>query len=462
MIYLAFIFILFNLIKNDKGKIRILLCGSLLFYFYHETLFTPILLIISLIAYLAGEGIFRYKNHKKKILWSFLLILLSLYFPLKYSEAFENIWNDFLRLEGLRWLYLPMGLSFYAFKSMSYVFDIYYERSVPQKSVEKYLLYISYFPQIFCGPIMGADEFFKQLVFKDKPESSEVLDGLRLIALGFFKKLVLANNLLLLIQDAFARPVGIKAIEWVIISVIARFYVYFDFGGYSDISNGVSLLFGIKVQKNFDQPFRSKSITEFWRRWHISLSNWIRDYVYYPLVSKFSSYAGIYIGLIISFIILGLWHGIQINYILYGLINGIAVASGTYLSKRKRGAPPASSIRIFISRLWLYLFLIFLPALLLMSHDGQALSVILESFAWKQSWFELKYFSGKEFLPITIIVTQLAFIFELAVCSYGDRLLGSYTKSSSLTKITILVISILVTFSLLSPVVNYRFLYQGF
>ena len=442
---------------------RVLLYGSLAFYIYHEIFFAPILIDIGILSFVTGHLIYKYKNYKKSILLLFFLILFSLYFPLKYNETFEKLMSSVFHFEGLRWLYLPLGLSFYAYKTMSYVFDIYYEKSVPQKSLEKYLLFVSFFPQIFCGPIMSPDEFFTQLKFRKNLNFDEVLDGLRLVVIGVFKKLVLANNLILIIQNAFYNPTSVGAIGWIVISIITRFYIYYDFSGYSDISNGVSLLFGIKVQKNFDLPFKSKSITEFWRRWHISLSSWIRDYVYFPLVSKFSSYIGIYISLILSFVILGLWHGDKLNYILYGLVNGLAIAYETYKNKKHNVNERSTNIyKVLISKISLYLFLIFLPSLLLMVRQEETILIIIKSFFNPNMFFDFKYFSFQRLIPIVYMVIPLAVVFESILMIYGKKLKDAFELRPSYQRNLILLLATFTIFALLSPDVNYRFLYQGF
>ncbi len=459
--YVSIIFVFFYNLKQDSAKIRLLLIGSLAFYFYHEAFLTPLLIAISLLAYLAGYLIERFSSYKRTIIWLFFIILTALYFPFKYNLSFEKLSSLLFNFEGLRWLYLPLGLSFYTYKTMSYVFDIYYERSVHQKSIEKYLLFVSYFPQIFCGPIMGPDEFFSQLKFKEF-NLEEVLEGLRLLVIGVFKKLVLANNLVLLIQSAYLWPQSVWGSEWILISIISRFYIYYDFSGYSDISNGVSLLFGIKVQKNFDLPFKSKSITEFWRRWHISLSSWLRDYVYYPLVSKFSSYAGIYISLVISFVFLGLWHGDQLNYILYGTINGIAVAISTYNAKRNRNKKPAGKGEEAFSILMLYLFLIFLPALLLMSHNSATMFTIFKSFGNWDKFFDFNYFQTQNVSMFAYLMIPVALIFEIILVFYGKTLRETFSSLSLYQKILVMLVGVFITYTLISPVVNYRFLYQSF
>ncbi|AUO00079.1 MBOAT family protein [Bacteriovorax stolpii] len=460
--FLAVIFVLFYSKKDEVFRIRVLLYGSLLFYFYYEPFLTPLMGVITLVSYLAGNALAAFPKYKKSILWVFLLSLLCLYYPFKYNGTFAIIMNDIFHFKGLRWLYLPLGLSFYSYKTMTYIFDIYYERSLPQKSIEKYVLFISYFPQIFCGPIMGAEEFFKQLKFDQDYHHDNVFHGLRTIIIGLFKKLVLANNLILLIQPAYFTPSQASGLEWILICVLTRFYVYYDFSGYSDISNGVSLLFGIKVKKNFDLPFVSKSIGEFWRRWHISLAAWIRDYVYYPLVSKFSSYAGIYISLIISFVCLGLWHGDHINYILYGFINGVAVAASTYFMKKNRLAPPAPKWKMIMSRFGLYFFLIFMPSFLLLSPDSATFFEIVKAFLKTETWFATDYISGLNILSIVFWVIPLFMIFEYVLVFYGEKLRLRFEEVSKPQRLIWLVFGIFVTFSLLSPQINYRFLYQGF
>ena len=462
ILFLAIVFILFYSKKDEMFRMRVLLYGSLIFYVYYEPYLTPLLAIITGMSYLVGNLLVRFPKNKKTILWAFLLALLCLYYPFKYNETFGSILNNVFHFKGLRWLYLPLGLSFYSYKTMTYIFDIYYERSLPQKSFEKYVLFISYFPQIFCGPIMGADEFFKQLNFNQDYNHDNVIHGLRTMVIGLFKKLVFANNIILLIQEAYFHPGKVSGVEWLVVCVLTRFYVYYDFGGYSDISNGVSLLFGIKVKKNFDQPFKSKSITEFWRRWHISLSAWIRDYVYYPLVSKFSSHAGIYIALVISFVCLGLWHGDHINYILYGFINGSAVAVSTYLAKKNRGAPAPSFWKVVLSRFWLYAFLIFLPAFLLLSPDRETFFLILKSFGKTDTWFVWQYFSSLEVLSIIYGIIPLFLIFEYVLVFYGEKLLTRFNTCSIYQKIGWIFLGVFLTFALLSPQINPRFLYQGF
>lgn len=441
---------------------RVLLYGSLFFYAYNEPLLTPILIIITFISYASGYLIAKYKLHKRKILLIFLLSLLGIYFPLKYNESFIFLFKNIFHFEGLRWLYLPLGLSFYAFKTISYVVDIYYQKIKPQKSFEKYLLYVSFFPQIFCGPIMNADEFFKQLDLDFDFKSEVSLEGLNLIVIGLFKKLVLANNLFLLIQNAYLQPNIASGFEWVLISVLTRFYIYYDFSGYSDISNGVSLLFGITVRKNFDLPFKSKSITEFWRRWHISLSNWIRDYVYYPLVSKFSSYTGIYLSLIISFVCLGLWHGDKINFIIYGLINGLAISASTYFARKNRGAPDSSTTYKIVSRTLLYLFVIFIPSVLLLVHDNDTFFKIIHSFVFFPTWLKTTYFSNLDVNYIVYLILPIAFCFELLTSLYIEKIKKYFNELTILKRFALLATGVLLIFSLLSPAINYRFLYQGF
>lgn len=441
---------------------RVLLYGSLIFYIYYEPFLTPILIVISALAYGTGYFLGKFPHHKKSILWIFFLTLLGFYYPLKYNDTFESILKSVFHFEGLRWLYLPLGLSFYTYKTMTYALDIYYERSLPQKSIEKYFLFVSYFPQILCGPIMGPDEFFNQLNFKNQFDIDEIVDGLRLVVIGVFKKLVLANNLLALIQTAYINPSSASGVEWVLISIITRFYIYYDFSGYSDISNGVSLLFGIKVKKNFDLPFKSKSITEFWRRWHISLSSWIRDYVYYPMVSKFSSYAGIYISLVLSFVCLGLWHGDHVNYLLYGLINGVAVAASTYMAKKNRNAKAPTAITTMFSRLGLYLFLIFLPSLLLMSHNKIIFYQIFDSLVQFKTWFQFQYLDTFKLTTLAVVMIQAALCFEIILVFYGESLKNYFEKLSINQRFIWILILIVISFTFVTPDVNYRFLYQGF
>lgn len=446
---------------SPRNRLRTLLYGSLVFYVYYEPILTPLFLGLSFLSYFCGLFMTKNPERKKIYLLTFLLILFICYFPLKYNHSFEYIWLDLFKKNSLRWLYLPLGLSFYTYKIMSYLFDIYYEKSNAQKDIEKYLLYVSFFPQIFCGPIMGAEEFFSQAKFESLPNSNEVLDGAKLVSLGMLKKLVFANNLLLFIQRAYLNPEYISGLEWIIICFLSRFYIYYDFGGYSDISNGLSQMLGVKVQPNFNLPFTSKSIAEFWRRWHISLSNWLRDYIYFPLLSTFSYPWMIYGGLVISFLFLGLWHGDHLNYILYGLLNGVAVACSTYIARKKFTFSKHNVYRV-LSTFWLYTGLIFLPSLLLMSGTTETMMAILKGLTRLHPWWSLNYFKNLNLMWISFLSIPLFIIFEWIVSTREAWLNQRFETFSLRAKIITLFFIILLTFSLLSPEMNYRFLYQGF
>lgn len=404
----------------------------------------------------------RFQNRKKLILKIAFLVLVSIYFPLKYNDTFEWIIRSSRLTEGLRWLYLPMGLSFYGFKAAAYIFDVYYGKSQPEKSLEKLMLYIGFFPQIISGPFMGPDEFFKQLESVKPYDENEVLSGLGLVSLGFFKKTVFATALAGCIHEALVHPKLVSAVEWIVIGALTRLYIYYDFSGYSEVSNGISLTFGIKVQKNFDQPFKSKNIVEFWRRWHISLSKWLRDYVYFPLVTRSTSFFGVYVCILISFTCLGLWHGDRLHFILYGLLNGVGVATSTFLSRRRSEANRVISPPGPFSIACFYIFLVFLPCPLLLLHDNLAFYDYLSSFLKVKSWFRFDYFFNGSASPLNLLIVPFCVLFEWISVFYGAAIWRTYNEMNKLTRSICVLIGFFLSYSLISYSIDYRFFYQKF
>ena len=316
--------LLLYFISPNKGKNIVLLIISLIFYAWGEPIYIWLMVLSAMSDYIHGLFIYKYReqNHlkAKAILISSLAINIGLLSFFKYSDfLIENMNLLFgTNLETLN-LPLPIGLSFYTFQTMSYSIDVYRGQVLPQRNPIALATYVSLFPQLIAGPIVRYDVIEKELVNR-KITVSQFADGVRLFIVGLGKKVLLANNIGLIwhtIQNQDSSELTILS-AWLGIIAFA-FQIYFDFSGYSDMAIGLGKMFGFHFPRNFHYPYISKSITEFWRRWHISLGTWFRDYVYIPLGGNRKGNLRLYVNIIIVWGLTGLWHGASWNFVLWGL-----------------------------------------------------------------------------------------------------------------------------------------------
>ncbi|WP_457795349.1 MBOAT family O-acyltransferase [Horticoccus sp. 23ND18S-11] len=228
-----------------------------------------------------------------------------------------------------RWkIILPIGLSFHTFQSLSYVVEVYRGNQKAEKDFIVYSTYVMFFPQLVAGPIERPQGLLSQFRTYQSFDWDRVSSGLRRMAWGFFKKLVIADRLALYVNDVYGAPQNFNGLQLSLATFFFAYQIYCDFSGYSDIAVGSARVLGFKLMENFNTPYYSKSISEFWRRWHISLSSWFRDYVYDPLVGKFNNSAGWAFAILITFGVSGLWHGAAWTYIVWGLLNGVYLLAG--------------------------------------------------------------------------------------------------------------------------------------
>ena len=256
---------------------------------------------------------------------------------------------------------LPIGISFYTFQSLSYIIDIYRGSLQPSKTLKEYAFFVAFFPPLVAGPILRASNFLPQLREKiQQNENTQKLKlfvinnqnlkfGITLMSIGFFKKMFLADNIGPLVDNIFSNPIGMESFSIMIGAIAFGIQIYCDFSGYSDIAIGAAAIFGFKIPLNFNKPFFATSPSDYWSRWHISLSTWVRDYLYYPLVFKNRNSSGlVVISLLISMCIMGIWHGASWNFLIWGGIHGLFLASYTVLRKK---FPTASSNIFFRTKL---------------------------------------------------------------------------------------------------------------
>lgn len=321
--FLPIILVLY-FISNNRFKNIILLIGSLIFYAWGEPKYIILMLFSILINYIIGLLIDKFQNRKKGILILGILVNLGLLGYFKYFNFGIDIINRLFTNEALqaKTIILPIGISFYTFQILSYIIDLYRGKTKVQKNILNLALYVSFFPQLIAGPIVKYKDIEEQ-INKRKVTIDLFADGIRRFVYGLSKKVILANNLAF-ITDSILKN-NVETLNTPIVWLAAITYtlqIYFDFSGYSDMAIGLGKMFGFDFPENFNLPYISQSITEFWRRWHISLSTWFKEYLYIPLGGNRKGKIRQYINLIIVFFATGLWHGASFNFIAWGLYYG--------------------------------------------------------------------------------------------------------------------------------------------
>lgn len=337
---LSFLFCFFPLVVLTYFVLRpalqnyFLLLASLLFYAWGEPKYLLIMLSVIAINYLAGIGISYFTQHKKAILVLSILLNLSILGFFKYTDfIIENINLVFKSNLPLLHIALPIGISFYIFQSMSYTIDVFTGAVQSQKNIFKFALYVSLFPQLIAGPIVKYRDIANEIDNRNV-SLQDVVDGLKRFIVGLSKKVILANTMGEVADTIYSTGTNNISADIAWLGAIAySLQIFFDFSGYSDMAIGIGRMFGFKFLENFNHPYIADSVTDFWRRWHISLSSWFREYLYIPLGGNRVSTLRRNINLFVVFFATGLWHGASWNFIIWGLWHGFFLIVEKYFSK---------------------------------------------------------------------------------------------------------------------------------
>lgn len=320
--------------KRIKAQNAILLVASYYFYGLWDWRFLFLIIASSLVDYFAGLAIKGTENNSKQklFLYSSLLWNLGVLFLFKYYNFFIDEFALLFNMQQGEYafsslnLILPVGLSFYTFQTMSYTIDVYKNRIAPTKNLLNFLCFVSFFPQLVAGPIEKASDLLPQFAKKRSFDNQLAKEGLRQILWGLFKKMVIADNAARAVNMVYASPEDFGSLTILYASVLFFFQIYGDFSGYSDIAIGTAKLFGFRLTKNFNIPYLAKSITDFWQRWHITLTRWFNDYVYFPLIqTNIRSTTRRNIAIFITMTLIGLWHGADWTFIIFGLFQGLLI-----------------------------------------------------------------------------------------------------------------------------------------
>lgn len=362
--FLVFFPIVVGLYYALPQKFRWILLLIASYYFYMSWKAEYIILIVAstLVDFGAGLAIENADSKKRKKLWLFLSLFvnLGLLFTFKYWDFFNESIRDTLNLFSIQFdpstlkLLLPVGISFYTFQTLSYTIDIYYGKIKPIKHLGIFATYVSFFPQLVAGPIERAKHLIPQFYNKVVFEYERVKNGLLLMLWGFFVKIVIADRLAILVNTVYKHDdshnylLDHTGASLFIASFFFMFQLYLDFSAYSNIAIGAARVLGFDLRSNFRRPYWATSISDFWHRWHISLSTWFRDYVYIPLGGNKRGVKRHLINLLITFVLSGVWHGASWNFVLWGLLNGLFLIAQVFIDRRKTSTKPKTS---FLKRL---------------------------------------------------------------------------------------------------------------
>ena len=376
-IFLPLTLLLYYLVPF-RMKNYVMLAASLIFYAWGEPVYIILMILSIILNYFCGQDIYEKRDNaramKMSLMFGVVMNLLILGFFKYYGLLMDTI-NAILPIDILyRVLALPIGISFYTFQAMSYLIDVYRKEVKPQENVLYFALYISMFPQLIAGPIVRYIDIEEQL--KERSiNSTKFGEGAMYFIRGLAKKVVLANTFGSIYEQVAAMQMGSFSTLTAWVGAIAyAFQIYFDFGGYSDMAIGLGKMFGFEFLPNFNYPYIAKSITDFWRRWHISLSTWFREYVYIPLGGNRCTPSRHILNLLIVWMLTGLWHGAQWNFMFWGLYYGVILILEKYLWGSKIEKLPAAVQHIYAFVLVLFGWVFFFSPTL--GYAGQYLKVM--------------------------------------------------------------------------------------
>lgn len=413
------------------------------FYFYYKSSgwFVLLLVATSLIDWGVSRLMARTSSRagRRCLLWTSILVSLSVLGYFKYANFF--LWNWNMMVEGNFQpldIVLPVGISFYTFQSISYVVDVYKGRVAATATWLEYVFFLSFFPALVAGPIVRADYFLPQIRENHRATRDEVYAGLWLIILGVLKKAVIADYIAQYNDLIFSSPTGYSGFESLMGVVGYTMQIYCDFSGYSDMAIGIALIMGFRLSRNFDFPYKSKSLTEFWRRWHISLSSWLRDYVYIPLGGNRRGTLRTYLNNFLTMLIGGLWHGAAWKFVFWGAMHGLGLAvhkATLPLTRRLPDVWPVKAVSwavtmVYVSLLW----------------------VFFRADSWTDSWLIIRNifenFSPAHIVPFAEVRYMWIVMMAIIIAAHAlpqrwwDAVAGAFVRSPWVVKLIVFLIAV--------------------
>jgi len=414
LIFGAIFFAIWPLVRNRNGSRWVfIVIMSFIFYGWWDWRFLFLIVGNGLINFYTSLGIEKFRFRKKSILILALFGNIGSLFIFKYSGFIAHLIEDFLELFSINidlynhlpefTLILPVGISFFTFQAMSYTIDVYYGKIKPTKNILHFFSYLAMFPQLVAGPIVRARDLLVQLTKIPRTSDIQLWHGIKLFVFGLFQKTVLADNIALMVDTAFQNKSPYEgSIFWWVVIIGFAFQIYCDFSGYSLMARGIAKMMGYHFKMNFNHPYISSSLRDFWRRWHISLSTWFRDYVYIPLGGSRKGFWNGMLFMLITMVVSGLWHGAALTFVIWGFIHGVflGLERWTGWDKRIKKIPLGNFLAFVLVSLQVLLAWVFFRA----SDFNQAMDVLGKMFA---SEVDLK-FTERFTNPLFYLILALA------------------------------------------------------
>lgn len=425
-IFLPIVFLLYWFVANKNLKIQNLLIviSSYVFYGWWDWRFLSLIIFSTAVDYLIGIALLKVENQikRKLLLWTSIVVNLGFLGFFKYYNFFLDSFVESFSFFGSKIqgdsldIILPIGISFYTFQTLSYSIDVYRKKLTPTTDIVAFSAFVCFFPQLVAGPIERATHLLPQFYSRRKFEYDKAIDGMRQILWGLFKKVVIADNCAEYVNIIFNNSESYSGSTLALGAVLFSIQIYGDFSGYSDIAIGTSKLFGFDLMQNFKFPYFSRDIAEFWRRWHISLSTWFRDYLYIPLGgSKGGTWMRIRNTFII-FIVSGFWHGANWTFVIWGFLNALFILPSIIRSTNRKNIEVVAygkllpSFKDFIAIVATFLLTAFAWIFFRADNVGHAVGFISEIFS--TSFFTIPKFVNKMPFLLTALLIFLFFTIE--------------------------------------------------
>ncbi len=435
------IIVLLNFVLPMKFRWIMLLAASYYFYMSWNPSLIFLIMFTTAVSYFSAIRIEKTENklHRKIYLVLTLIVCLGILFFFKYFDFMARSVIGLIEIFGgssivfsLN-LILPVGISFYTFQTLSYVIDVYRGTVKVEPHFGYYALYVSFFPQLVAGPIERPENLIPQLHTENHFDWNNTISGLRIMIIGFFKKVVVADLIAVYVNNIYNSPQNAAGFSVVIATVLFAFQIYCDFSGYTDIAIGCAKVMGISLMQNFDRPYRSESIKEFWGRWHISLSSWFRDYLYIPLGGNRCGKFRHLFNIVVVFLVSGLWHGAAWTFVIWGALHGFYQVVGylTLSTRRKLIEKIGLTQDSAIVHIWRKVFTFILVCfawIFFRANSMSDLGILLKSLF--TNWqFSTKYFAGAfDALGIDLIAVIIT-ILSLFILIRLDN--GAFEKSKT-------------------------------
>ncbi|HVO48287.1 MAG TPA: MBOAT family O-acyltransferase, partial [Steroidobacteraceae bacterium] len=320
------------------------------------------LIVLTVLAFFLGQSLGRRSSGAR--LAGALLAVLAPLLVLKYtnfaltSAQAAGAWLGIALQVPHLYAVLPVGISFYTFVAAAYLIDIHLERVAPQTNLTRFALLTAFYPKFVAGPIERAGRFLPQVEAPKRFDYARIVDGIRIVGSGLFKKLVVADRLAIVVDGVYANPTDYRGVALVLTSVLYMFQLYYDFCGYSEIAVGTARILGYELTWNFNRPYAARSISDYWRRWHISLTSWLFDYVFAPTAAALRSWksGAVVSGLMCAFLVSGLWHGAKWTFVLYGAMHGVALCIEYLTARPRKRLKQWVPARLYAVLAWMLIF----------------------------------------------------------------------------------------------------------